>query len=50
MPFKCDICGKFISHDDLFDGSATIKITPDNEFSSEQTDIMCKKCNKNRMP
>jgi hypothetical protein len=42
---RCDICNKFISYKS-FDHGATRKLKrPDNEFSSEDFETICSKCN-----
>lgn len=41
---KCEVCGKFISYQDIIDGKAThVCIEPDNYFSSERWKTLCKK-------
>lgn len=45
MKIKCAFCGKFISYDDIRDGEAYHKFTPDSHCSIESMEISCKKCN-----
>lgn len=40
--FTCDICGRFISQEDLFYGRATHNlITPDSAFTAEEFESLC---------
>lgn len=40
---KCDVCGRFISEDDLINGLAKrIMITPDSDISYESWETLCK--------
>jgi len=44
--FRCDYCGKYISFDDIREGKALhTMLVPDNHFSSEQYETICRKCN-----
>jgi hypothetical protein len=44
-PIKCDICGRFVSYDDLDSGVAVRTLdTPDSDYSTETYDthhVMC---------
>ena len=44
--FRCDGCGKFIAYADIENGDAVRNFIPDTEYSSEQTEYLCKKCNE----
>jgi len=44
--FKCDWCGRFISHNDMMNGEAYHRFTPDSNCSVENMELSCKKCNK----
>lgn len=42
---KCDVCGKFVSPDDLYPwGDAYREFTPDTHFTSERYDTVCGAC------
>lgn len=43
---KCDICGKFIAHEDFENGARRQLIVPDNHFGIENFETLCIKCNK----
>jgi hypothetical protein len=43
-PDKCSWCGKFISEKD-YENGAYIKYTPDTEYSFEDYEVCCIKCN-----
>ena len=46
---KCDVCGRFISYQDLEDGKAKhVMITPDSDVSYESFETLCGKCNPTR--
>ena len=39
---KCDICGQFISYEDLENGKAVNEmVTPDSEFTTETFEALC---------
>jgi hypothetical protein len=39
---RCDVCGKFISFDDIATGKAVRKmVTPDSEFTDEEYETLC---------
>jgi ketosteroid isomerase-like protein len=42
--FKCTICGKFISYDELDKDEVTVVFTPDTEFTIEATEMTHEKC------
>lgn len=43
---KCDICGQFISLKDFESGLAIRKLlTPDSDYSTEEYETICSKCN-----
>jgi hypothetical protein len=42
---KCTECGKFISANDVADGSAQFYHEPLSEFGIEHNEWLCKKCN-----
>ena len=40
--FSCDVCGRFISVEDLVSGAALHKLlTPDSEFTMETYETLC---------
>lgn len=42
---KCDVCGRFISYEDIESGAAVHKITsPDSALSSESYETICQRC------
>lgn len=42
---KCDVCGRFVSYDDLDAGHAHRHlITPDSDYSTEEFKTLCPKC------
>ena len=44
---KCDICGKFVSYEDLEVGEATRTMRlPDSHYSIETWETICKRCKK----
>ena len=44
---KCDICGRFISIKDLLKNKAKrVCISVDSDYSIEEYETFCKKCNK----
>lgn len=44
MPLKCDVCGRFISSDDIDLGLASrTLLTPDSEFTSEEYETLCRR-------
>ena len=43
---KCDICGRFISFRDFeFDDATRKLLTPDSDYSIEEFETICSKCN-----
>ena len=49
-PPKCDVCGRFLAADDITSGRASYRlITPDSEFSFEEFETLCWRCNKGWM-
>lgn len=43
-PFKCSICGKYISYRELEEGNIEQKYTPDSEFTIEEFEYWHEKC------
>lgn len=44
--FKCDVCGRFIPHADIADGSADHRtVEPETHFSTERYETLCRKHN-----
>ena len=43
-PIKCGYCGKFIAHKKL--KKVKYIFTPDSSFSTEESCLICEKCNK----
>lgn len=44
---RCDVCGKFISFDDLASGRARREmVTPDTAFTAETYETLCAKHNE----
>jgi len=42
--FKCIICGKFISYDDIDKRKVGLRYTPDSEFTIEKTEMWHNSC------
>lgn len=42
---QCDNCGKFIKYEDIGNGATHKMITPDTDYTSEEWESICKKCN-----
>lgn len=46
---KCNFCGRFVALKDLEDGSArVIFISDDTEFTAEEYETKCKRCNADK--
>lgn len=46
-PITCDICGRFVSYDDLDSGAAIRQLdTPDSDYSTETYETYHVKCKK----
>ena len=45
---KCDYCGKFISYQDLEDGTAESVHTPDSYCTVEGVEFICSKCKEGK--
>lgn len=48
-PFnRCMDCGKFIAYKDFESGEARMSmVSPDSEYSIEEYEVQCKRCNPN---
>lgn len=46
-PDKCSWCGKFISNNDYGKG-ASFRYTPDTDYTTEDYEYICIKCNKEK--
>ena len=43
QPLRCDVCGKFVSYEDLEEGRAIHHlITPDSLCSTEEFETLCR--------
>jgi len=42
---RCDVCGRFIAHDDFGSGATRDMRTPDSDLTWETWETTCKRCN-----
>jgi len=49
LPIKCEICGQFVSYDDLHSGRVRHKlVTPDSEYTNEAWETYHTECRQDK--